>query len=441
MTPPSLAAPVLGRTGVQVADRPPTLRPLPPEDPGDPAPARPQRRLPKHLYYPTPAMKTIWCRFHFDGTPYRQSTGCRDVRNAEAAARRIRAELEAELRGIAPPKRIKIEDAIKDFARSLAGGKGGPAQQAAVVKHVGEVLAHRPVRFVDELTCDIYNVWVEKAKRSRPQKPGGLAKWTIHKRAQAIRRFGKWLEDSDRVVKSPFRQVQLVSGKADAKVRRAVLHEEFNHLLASIRRRPIEDAARLRLHAGVSDRERVRLRKIGRRRALVLRTIARSGIRPKELRQITIAHVDPEDQTIFLPSQVAKARRRETVFLTADLARRLAALVRSMGPGPDSRLLFPDSIPNSRTFEQDIEAAGLPKEDLRYGTLCLYSMRKSFSSHLRDCGIDDDTIGRLMRHTPGSLNADVYTDRRFVNLREPMRLLDARDREERRKWRRSCYGR
>lgn len=148
MTPPSLAAPVFGRTGIQVADRPPPLRPLSPEDPGDPAPARAKKRpkLPPGLYYPSPAMKTIWTRPSIDGVRYPRSTGCRDVRNAEASARRIRAELEAELRGVAPPKRIKVEDALKDFARSLAGGKGGPAQQAAVVKHVGEVLANRPVR-------------------------------------------------------------------------------------------------------------------------------------------------------------------------------------------------------------------------------------------------------------------------------------------------------
>jgi hypothetical protein len=125
-------------------------------------------------------MKTLWCRFHFDGRTYRQSTGCRDVRNAEAVARRIRAEIEAGLRGIAPPKRLKVEDALKKFVRSLASGRGGAAQQKTVEKIVRQVLAAEPVRFVDELHVGIYDAWVEKARRPRPKKPNGLAKWTIH---------------------------------------------------------------------------------------------------------------------------------------------------------------------------------------------------------------------------------------------------------------------
>jgi len=460
MTPPSLANARLGRTGWPVADRLPPLRPLPPEDPGDAAPAPPKKRSQfppgSALYRPTTAckrcprcragqkclskveMKTIWFRPCIDGQRYPQSTGCRDVRNAERSAAKIRAELEAELRGVAPPKRIEIEDALKDFTRSLASGRGGAEQQKTVASIVSEVLAAQPVRFVDELNVGIYDAWVEKARRPRPSKPNGLAKWTIHMRAQYVRRFGKWLEDTDRVPKSPFRTVPLISGSKSAKRKRALRFEEFNHLLASTRRRPIEDAVLRRVHAGVSDRERIRLRKIGRRRALAMRTIARSGIRPKELRQIMIAHLDTKDGTIFLPADVAKARRAELVYLTPDLSRRLAALVRSMGRGSDSRYLFPSSIPNSRTFDLDIAAAGLPKEDLRRGSLCLYSMRKSFSTHLRMCGVDDDMVGRLMRHAGSSLNARVYTDAGLLDLREPMRLLDARDRMERRACRRGA---
>ncbi|MCC7137122.1 MAG: tyrosine-type recombinase/integrase [Planctomycetes bacterium] len=381
-------------------------------------------------------MKTIWIRPCIGGKRYPRSTGCRDVRNAEAAARKIRAEIEAEVRGIAPPKRITIEDALKDFVRSLASGRGGADQQKAVEKIVKQVLAAGPVRFVDELHVGIYDAWVAKARQPRPKKPNGLAKWTIHMRAQYIRRFGKWLEDTDRIHKSPFRTVPLISGATSAKRKRALKFDELNTLLTATRRRPIDDARRERIHAGVSDRERVRLRKVGRRRALVMRTIARSGIRPNELRQVTIAYFDPADQTIFLPAHVAKAKRDELVYLTPDLSRRLAALVRSMGPGPDSRRLFPKAIPNSRTFDLDMAAAGLPKEDLRRGSLCLYSMRKTFSTHLSMCGVDDEMGSRLMRHALKSLKARVYTDAGLLDLREPMRLLDQRDREERRKWRR-----
>jgi hypothetical protein len=68
MTPANLARARHGRTEIQVADDPPSLRLVPPEGEGDNVArlgvamesdaARAKRRLPKHVYLPTPAMKT-----------------------------------------------------------------------------------------------------------------------------------------------------------------------------------------------------------------------------------------------------------------------------------------------------------------------------------------------------------------------------------------------
>ena len=422
-----------------MADRPPPLRLVPAEEDGeDGGGERPanaplvKRKLPKHLYLPAPTMKTIWCRFSIGGFLHRQSTGCRDVRNAERRATAIRAELEAEAQGIAAPKRILLNDAVSDFGRHIATGRGGKDRQEKNLRLLLTVLGPKPVQFVDELTLHAYDAFVARGKKPTKRCPAGFTQSTIHCYAQVIRRFGKWLEDTDRVRKSPFRQVPLDSGGNDGKRRRAVSFEALNALLTATRRRPIEDARRMRIHAGVTDAEVVRLRRVGRHRALVLRTIARSGIRPGELRQVRIEHLDLDEGTIFLPAKIAKARRPELAYLTPDLVRRLAGLVRSMGPGEKSRLLFPNAIPGWRTIDRDIAAAGLSKEDRRGRTLSLYSMRKSFSTHLRMCGVDDDMVGRLMRHSGTSLNSRTYTDEDLLDLREPMRLLDERDRMERR---------
>ena len=108
-----------GRTGIQVADVPPPLRLVPTgEKSAAPAPPR-KRKLPKNLYFPSPAMATIWCRFSIGGLRYLRSTGCRDVRNAERRAAAIRVELEAEARGIAAPKRILLNDSVSDFGRHI----------------------------------------------------------------------------------------------------------------------------------------------------------------------------------------------------------------------------------------------------------------------------------------------------------------------------------
>lgn len=169
-----------------------------------------------------------------------------------------------------------------------------------------------------------------------------------------------------------------------------------------------------------------------------MRTIARSGLRPGELRKIKVEHLDFAANAIFIPAAIAKSRRNECAHLTPDLARRLAAHVRAMGPAESGGLLFPRTLPNWRTIDRDIAAAGLQKQDKRGRTLSLYSLRKTFSTHLRMCGVDDDMIGRLMRHAGSSLNSTTYTDEDLLDLREPMRLLDERDRRERRAGRDRC---
>jgi hypothetical protein len=131
MTRPSLPRARTSCSSAQVPDRPPPLRLLP-SDEGPGADATPpflgSRALPRNLYLPAPTMKTLWCRFSIDGVVYRRSTGCRDVRNAERRAAAIRVELEAEARGIAGPKRVTLEDAIKDFGRHTRGRLQGHAE-------------------------------------------------------------------------------------------------------------------------------------------------------------------------------------------------------------------------------------------------------------------------------------------------------------------------
>jgi integrase len=435
----NLADAAPGRTGIRVADRPPPLRLLPSDAdaPKEATVAPPKKRaLPKGLYLPTPEMQTIWCRFSIDGHLYRQSTGCRDVRNAERRAAAIRVELEAAARGVALPKRLLLKDAIRDFGRHILTGRGGADRQEKNIRLLLTVLGPHPAKFVDELSLDIYDAFVVRVKKPTERCPEGFTQSTIHCYAQVIRRFGRWLEDTDRVHKSPFRQVPLERGRNHGKRRRALPFDDLNALLGAARQRQIQDAGRTRVNAGVSDPERVRLRGIGRRRALFMRTIARSGIRPGELRKVRIQHLDLPNDRIFLPAPIVKGRRPEVAHLTQDLSRRLAALVRSSEGDDKTRLLFPNTLPNWRTIDRDIAAAGLAKEDARGRTLSLYSLRKTFSTHLRMCGVDDDMIGRLMRHAGTSLNSTTYTDEDLLDLREPMRLLDERDRRERRAWQR-----
>lgn len=49
-------------------------------------------------------------------------------------------------------KRILLEDAISDFGRHLATGRGGVDRQVKNVRLLMSVLGPKPVRFADELS-------------------------------------------------------------------------------------------------------------------------------------------------------------------------------------------------------------------------------------------------------------------------------------------------
>lgn len=84
------------------------------------------------------------------------------------------------------------------------------------------VLGKRSGHYVEDLSMDTYYAFVARAKQPTKRCKNGFSRRTIHCYAQVTRRFGKWLEDTDRLPKSPFRQVPLDPGGNDGKRRRAL---------------------------------------------------------------------------------------------------------------------------------------------------------------------------------------------------------------------------
>ena len=68
------------------------------------------------------------------------------------------------------------------------------------------------------------------------------------------------------------------------------------------------------------------------------------------------------------------------------------------------------AVPTIKTFDKDLEAAGLPKKDARGRVLDFHALRMTYITHLRLAGVSLDMAKRLARHSDVRLTEDIYTD-------------------------------
>jgi len=73
-----------------------------------------------------------------------------------------------------------------------------------------------------------------------------------------------------------------------------------------------------------------------------------------------------------------------------------------------ARLSVFDTAPTLRTFNADLEAAGIPKEDEQGRTIDFHALRHTFASLLARAGVPQRQAQDLLRHSDPRLTANVY---------------------------------
>ena len=261
----------------------------------------------------------------------------------------------------------------------------------------------------------------------RPEKP--LSARSVNKRYQALRQFGLWIVRTRRLGHDPFAGLKRRNEEVDRRrERRALTAAEVDRLLAVARARPLEEARRHRVRAGVSDGERARLEVIGAARAFLYDFALGTGLRRGELKDLSWADADAESCTLTVRASVSKRRCRDELPLQSGLAKGLVAhraRLEARGIGTDAQdPVFPGSLfPENRTFRRDLEAAGLAGEDDRGRVVDFHSFRVTFITGLLVAGVPPRTVQALARHSRIDLTMSVYTDVRLLNLRSAVQLL------------------
>jgi integrase len=174
----------------------------------------------------------------------------------------------------------------------------------------------------------------------------------------------------------------------------------------------------------------VRLRRVGRERALMYKTLVLTGLRKGELASLTTGQLELEGRVPYAVLDPAdeKNRKGSNIPLRADLAAELSSRMterleetrqdaRRGGRPIPARLpastpLF--NVPSglARILDRDLVAAGIPKRRV----LDVHALRVTFGTHLCAAGVPLRTAQAAMRHSKPELTANIYTDPKLLDV-------------------------
>lgn len=280
---------------------------------------------------------------------------------------------------VAPAGRgLELEPLFEEYARELARGSADPKHRLETILNLRRIAAKiGPGVTLErwttaEIAAAIGKVW--KPDQARAQNKG----------RQAANQFSNWLAtlQPPRLLGNPVSAVRKVREVEKTRVRR----------FTALELRRLVECPRIAIE----------------RRACYA-TMAVTGLRPGEAGKRR-----PEDLTLTEPGKIrvpavdAKDRTWDVLPLASFAVRlireHLAALKEPVTGHDERRRRDPRLfiVPTLRTFEDDLERAGLERETTS-GVLQRKSLRRTFARLLRELAVEKGLIQRLMRHEEEAL--------------------------------------
>ncbi len=157
-------------------------------------------------------------------------------------------------------------------------------------------------------------------------------------------------------------------------------------------------------------------------RLIVYKTAAFTGYRRKELRSLTLGHLDSEKHTLRLNALDDKGRKARKQPIPGVLSQELKvygesgealALYRQHTARKDSKMEYPENpllfIPQhaARMLSEDLERLGIPKQTGE-GKLDFHSLRVAYTNLLFKTGTDPKTTQEMARHSDAKLTFITY---------------------------------
>jgi len=153
-------------------------------------------------------------------------------------------------------------------------------------------------------------------------------------------------------------------------------------------------------------------------RAVVYEIATRTGLRKNEIRQLDASQLNlGSNPSIQLKAGATKNKKADLLPIDQSLALTLWSHLRGRDKGPVCK-----TMPRMRTFNLDLQRAGIPKVDQSGQNVDFHSLRKSFVTWLLVGGADARLVQALARHSSITLTTSTYTD---VSQLPTRKALDA----------------
>ena len=228
------------------------------------------------------------------------STGCR----SKDAARAVLAELESRAEKVRSGIVTRAEDAAMDWqtvslARHIEAYQEHLQARGTTPRHVADRKAQLDRVFAD---CgfvrlgDLDRTSFERWLNARGAEGMSAARRNVYQ--SAIIAFGNWAVLAKRLLANPFMGMPKANERTDRRrVRRSLTEDEIRRLVDVASHRPLQQSLYAQgpnKELALSAKERERLTRTGRERALVYKTLILTGLRLNELRSITVGQVTLE---------------------------------------------------------------------------------------------------------------------------------------------------
>ncbi|GMV95126.1 MAG: hypothetical protein AMXMBFR82_49040 [Candidatus Hydrogenedentota bacterium] len=384
-----------------------------------------------------------------DGKTVTRSTGCRTQDAARSELARFEREAERERVGaLTPRERRFLDHGNRSVLEHVADYTSALVSRGTTQEHVDNT--ERFLKFMidacgwnllRDMNREAFERWIgrlrveprripkeDETKRADDETP--LSARSVNARIVAAKAFGSWLVEVERLGSNPFAGIRTLNERTDRRrPRRALTLEELAKVINAAERRPLAD----RRHKNPGNAAKLqgatitRLESVGRKRGLVIRMLAYTGLRYGELRSLTIGQLRLNEvpPCIELYAKDEKARRGAVLPLHADLLVTLNEYLSDMlsaaqraarkADGPIPMALDPSvklfDLPASmvRVFDRDLAFAGIDKIDAHGRTLDIHSLRATFASELARSGVSLQQAAQLMRHSDPRLTMGTYT--------------------------------
>jgi len=390
----------------------------------------------------------------------RRAKGFRDKAATEARATELERGIERQQAGILTQREL-------DTSKALAAG---------VAEHVKAYLEHLQAAGVSEwhlsesrrrleniiTACGftkLADVAAEPVQRwLNLRTTEGMGASTRNTYLRSLRALVRWAIADGRMTTDPLVTVKLADESADVRrERRALTETELATLLRVAEVRPLAEygresakrpddakgrrgplaysaltlanidaaAARAAENLRMKPAHVAKLRRLGRERGLIYRTLVLTGFRRGELAALTWGDVEIDDPrpTVTVRACVAKNSKAATLPLRADLAASLRDWRAECGGPEKSARVF--TVPKQLVLilNRDLDAAGIAKRDATGRTVDVHALRKTTGTWLARGGVAPQTAQRIMRHGDYRTTLKRYTDPRLLDTAAALSAL------------------